>query len=194
MSTMIVLDMQGFVIDKEFIVKELATSNGYQIYHFIFKPPIDFRMLSDKDQTGVRYLEHFHHGLRYSEGFVNYEDLDNIICKILCGAGTVYVKGHQKYDFLNKISRCRATIINLEDQNPTKFEKETPKCMAHQSDSNSCSINNCEKLFQWLTDNNKNNNNIPRTNTDKWNGVFNDINRFSSLKCTSKRVPLNKIL
>lgn len=46
MSTMIVLDMQGFVINKEFIVKELAASNGYQIYHFIFKPPIDFEMLS----------------------------------------------------------------------------------------------------------------------------------------------------
>lgn len=178
MSTMIVLDMQGFVINKEFIVKELAASNGYQIYHFIFKPPIDFKMLSNKDQTSVRYLERFHHGIQYSGGFVNYEDLDNIICEILSGVDTVYVKGHQKYDLLKKISRSRTIIINLEDQNLEKFEKQTPECMAHRSDSKSCSINNCRKLFKWLIDN-------------KWNGVFNDRNRFSSLRCsTSKRVPL----
>lgn len=136
-------------------------------------------------------MERFHHGLQYSEGFVNYEDLDNIIREIFHGADTVYVKDHQKYDLLKKISRSRTIIINLEDQNPGKFEKQTPKCMAHRGDSKSCSINNCRKLFQWLIDNII----IARNNPDKWNGVFNDRNRFSSLKCsTSKRVSLNKIL
>lgn len=79
----IVVDIQGFVIRGEFFPKEIAISNGHQISHYIVKPPMRFSSLSAGDKKTVIYLEREHHGIKFSDGFVNQEEVDSILKNFL---------------------------------------------------------------------------------------------------------------
>ncbi|KAK9878322.1 hypothetical protein WA026_021337 [Henosepilachna vigintioctopunctata] len=149
------LDPQGFMVNNEFIVKELAISNGTQIYHSIFKPKTDFSMLSMKDKRTVEYLENNHHGIKYNDGFVDYKELDDIIEKISIDIDIVYVSGHQKYDFLSRLLEGKHTkVVNVENQglSQLKLNRDYPQCMAHKDNFQMCSLVNCKRIWKWNVD------------------------------------------
>ncbi len=164
------VDIQGFNItsnnNTKFFAKEMAITNGHQANHYLFEMPIKYYSLSTYDKKQVNHATHQVHGLLFAKGYVNYEKIDDIIKEQMCDADIVYVRGHQKKDFLDeKISkidddgqRC-PKIINLETldatwtSSMTKFSRDIPKCMSHLTDKNyMCSLRNCFVIHNWISD------------------------------------------
>lgn len=153
-----VIDIQGFPFET-FCVKEMTIIGAYRTSHIFFKPPMEFRNLTDSMKTQVHYLERYH-GLRYSKGNTDYKFLKDILRDHLYELNLVYLKGHQKEVFLkNELSNIggqysQIDVINvetLEDFSPPIFIKDHPKCPYHKSDSKyMCSLTNCEKLYHWV--------------------------------------------
>ncbi|KAL3287159.1 hypothetical protein HHI36_001638 [Cryptolaemus montrouzieri] len=148
----LVCDIQGFVVCGEFLPKEIAINNGQQISHFLIKPSQDFSPLSQQDKKTARYLERYQHGLKYSKGFVSHHEVPEIL-NILADADLVYVRGHQKHDFLVKHFRyCPPKIVNLEtyDWSPPLPKSSQPICMYHHGKSRICAVTNTSDIFNWI--------------------------------------------
>lgn len=165
---LLVIDIQGFNLP-EFYPKEITFVSGQQRSHYLVKPPLQYRELSDDIKTQVRYLESYYHGLKYSSGYVTDTDLDEILRNHLFNSGLIdalYVKGHQKKEFLEKrLNDLRETstpsIINVEHLNgavieePPNFQKDIPLCLYHKNSNSKfmCSLRNSLKLYDWLYSN-----------------------------------------
>lgn len=148
-----VVDMQGFVIDDKFFVKELSISNGKQVEHFLFKPTTNYSKLSRSDKRTVNYLEKKIHGIKYSSGCVEYADLGTILQNYLTDFEVVYVSGHQKRDILLNNYKGPIEVINLENYGwtlPPKLEKKRPLCLSHNGEAVMCSVTNCKDLYEWV--------------------------------------------
>lgn len=142
----VVFDVQGFIINGKFSPKEMCINNGHQMVHFILKPPKKFFLLTPEEKKQVQWLENNHFNLRYSDGFVSYEEVGNILGKYLNDVDLVYVKGHQKYDFLINELSDKVCVINVENYECPfpNFEKKHPMCMSHKGKGpRMCSMTNC---------------------------------------------------
>lgn len=155
----VVADFQGFHLSDGFHVKEMAINNGHQISHFILKPPREYRLLSLKEKKTVNYLEKEHHGLRFSGGYIHYNEIYSIIKDAFTGVDLIYVRGHQKQEFLEEMFRNIGMEIvpqveNMENHlwSPLRFQKKRPMCMNHEGNGPvMCSITNCKDLFDWFS-------------------------------------------
>jgi len=154
------VDMQGFYVNSQFYVKELAISSGVggQQNHYLFEAPTPYNSLSSADKKTVNHVTSNVHGLRYSTGYVSYDKINEIIKSHICNADIVYVRGHQKLDFLeSKFWEMNLThfplVRNVDNDDSVKFEKDLPMCMNHLPDKKfMCSLRNCDVLHKWLCD------------------------------------------
>lgn len=153
MKTMVV-DMQGFCIPK-FHVKELSFYDGEKTAHYIFKPPKPYSQLEEDVKKQIGYVSYNCHGLKYSSGFIDYEEIKKILHYHLAGINVVYVKGKVKEEFmlemLEDTSNCR--IVNLENvRGCPKFEQNQPLCYYHSFSNRkcSCSLRNALNMYRWL--------------------------------------------
>lgn len=161
---LVVVDIQGFSLP-EFYPKEISFVNGQQNSHYLIKSPVPYSALSPDIKRQVKYLECNHHGLKYSSGYVNDEDLNEILRNHLCAVNIVYVKGHQKQEFLEKRlhdleETSTPSVVNVEHLNvtmeqPPNFCKDLPLCLYHFNNSKKymCSLRNSFKLYNWLYSN-----------------------------------------
>lgn len=165
---LIVVDIQGFNLP-EFYPKEISFINGQQQTHYLLQPPFPYAELSFDIRKQVKYLENHHHGLKYSSGYVSYDVLDDILNDYILNGEVdmVYVKGHQKQEFLEKKllelsaenSSAVPSVINVEHINtcidePPKFVKDIPYCLNHYPNCKyMCSLRNSLKLYNWLHSN-----------------------------------------
>ncbi|KAJ8939269.1 hypothetical protein NQ318_015227 [Aromia moschata] len=86
----------------EFYPKEIAIMSAKHTAHYLLKPPFPYNTLTVELKKHVKYLEQSHHNLKYSDGYIDYNMLDTILQNDLLNADIVYVKGHQKEEFLKK--------------------------------------------------------------------------------------------
>ena len=79
-----VIDVQGFVHEKSFIVKELSIVdlNSQNVFHFLAKPPVNKNILSYYVQRQVSWLQNYHHMIKWEDGVFKYSE----ICANLRGA------------------------------------------------------------------------------------------------------------
>lgn len=151
-----VLDAQGFQVNGEFVVKELAISNGQQIGHFLFKSLANFSSLSRSDKKSIKYLEDNVIGIRYSSGFIQYEELNNILKNCLKDIAILYVNGADQFNFLTKkfdeLNICGMKMINVENYGwtPPVYETVFPSCICHDGNQRMCSLSNCHYLYGWI--------------------------------------------
>lgn len=154
-----VVDIQSFTINNnQYVPKEMAIRMGSTLNYFLFKPPQSYHSLDASSRKTVHYVEQRCHGLRFSSGYVEYEDLNMVLEKNL-NVDFIYVRGQEKYNFLvNKLSELSipATVVNIEaydgdtSYNTPKFYATTPACMNHLQKSAICAINNCDVIYQWM--------------------------------------------
>lgn len=151
MSTL-VIDVQGFSLDAGFLVKEMAISDGQMINHFVFKPCTSYWSLTSHEKQQIHWLENNHHGLQYGDGHVDLSELPDILQRFTIEAKVIFVKGHQKKEFLKKYI-SDIPIVNLEFvENIPKLTKVTSKCcMYHHNTPKICALSNvyllCTKIF-----------------------------------------------
>lgn len=117
------VDMQGFIIDREFIVKELSISiiddinkqirqNSIQPVesHYIFIAPYGWSYLNDACRKQANWLTKNHHGLHWTDGHDSYADISACVEPLLVNNLSIYIKGHQKISWLNEL--CESPLIN----------------------------------------------------------------------------------
>lgn len=143
MSTPVVIDLQGFSINNQFIPKEIAAFNGQQISHHIFKPPGPFRIVPDTAKKDINWLIANHHCIVWNEGSTSLKDFQNIITTITRSSNIIYVKGREKANYLRKFTTKQ--VLELDEQ-PT-LKKNQPKCYGHLKDPCMCALTNVLYLF-----------------------------------------------
>ncbi|KAK5643130.1 hypothetical protein RI129_006975 [Pyrocoelia pectoralis] len=153
------VDLQGFRgDDNKFIPKEFAvvTDDG-NLAVFLFKPPTSYSTLSHDAKKTVNYLETRHHGLRWSSGYVPFQDFEREATKVLKSYNKIYVKGIEKCQVLGFLNK---PIVNLEDNEcPSlknlKKEAQAYRCMHHTIEDPMCALENVLLLQEWEQTNSK---------------------------------------
>lgn len=164
----IVCDMQGFCIP-EFFPKELTFFDGYHMSHFFIKSPRTKTSLMHEVKRQVNYLERHLHYLNFDEGHIELESVPGIIKNLLMNGSSIrqdhlkiYVKGHQKHQYLQKIIQSDeelssfVEVINIEYiESCPRLIPADPMCTHHNiihspNGKCKCSMNNVNLLFYWL--------------------------------------------
>ena len=124
-----VIDIQAFYTP-EFTPKELSImSNDGYIHHYLLTSLKAWNKLPVKSKKQNFHLSHFHHGIRYDDGLMDFSELPRILQNLK--ADRIYVKGHQKQEFLKTIID-NILIINLENfENCPTLVKTEDTCIYH---------------------------------------------------------------
>ncbi|KAL1487573.1 hypothetical protein ABEB36_015746 [Hypothenemus hampei] len=148
-----IVDIQGYVINNEFTVKELAIYDGKDLKSYLFKPTVQYSDLYTSDRKTANYLYHNIHGIPYNAGVVDYSEINDILENDLSSVDIVFVKGQAKADFLASAFMGWVHIVNLEkdttDQVPN-LEPTTENCNNHKLKCCNCSIRNVYVLFGYV--------------------------------------------
>ena len=140
----IIIDVQGFKIENnKFIPKELASYNGFQLSHHIFKAPFKMDLLSPECQKTVLWLMNNHHSISWKNGHTPLHKFTDIIADITKHAETVYVKGKEKADYIRKY--CCKPVIEIEEQ-PALIPSEV-RCFNHLNNQSMCALSNVLYIY-----------------------------------------------
>ncbi|KYN17755.1 hypothetical protein ALC57_09944 [Trachymyrmex cornetzi] len=139
-------DLQGFIVNKKFIVKEVAVLRRGTILthtHYIFSHPMP------------SWLSTYHHGLRWDDGMVPYNMARRLIMEAVLeeDEANVYVKGHEKRGWLADILDSDDIIVETLDAHYEDVESlrnlddcNTIRCGKH---AKNCALQNVFKIFNW---------------------------------------------
>lgn len=159
------MDLQGFIIGRRFIVKEVAVlRKGTVLSHYLFASPMPWHLLTKSDKSQVCWLMANHHGLRWEDGFIPYRMAKRLITRAVTGSiledaeesYLVYVKGLQKREWLKNIldEDARSDIIietlDADYEDITSLNNldtsSTLRCNIHLKH---CALQNVLKIFNW---------------------------------------------
>lgn len=146
------IDIQGFLVNKRFIIKELAAFDGDRTAHYIFMPPVHYDTLTAQDQTTAIWLTNCHHRLEWDSGNVSLEKLPDILQEITKKISIVAVKGLDKVKVLEwYINMARTQIYDVRGP---KLEKTKPSCFGHHCNNDDdvmCALTNVKIIYNNLT-------------------------------------------
>lgn len=149
------VDMQGFVSNKKFHLKEICVLTKNTIFHDFVKPPFPKSQLNRKDKKQAEWLTNEYHGLEWDTGYITRQELINTIAPILKGK-ILLVKGLQKKQWMEDLM-TNIVCINMEDIGcKLKLSEEVvwPKrfvCMKHKRPHWShCARNNAVLMKTWF--------------------------------------------
>lgn len=157
------VDMQGYAFPEQFILKEMSIRMSNMEAHFVFKPPFPYHQISRENRRIVNVAENNLLGIRYSYGEYDYGEIDSILYEYLYDVSRVYVRGHQKYDFLKKrlsqLLPSMIDVVNIERIDewhhhtpPTCKPTHTDEVCSHHMRGGSyrCTRIIAENIFRWL--------------------------------------------
>ncbi|KYN19394.1 hypothetical protein ALC57_08276 [Trachymyrmex cornetzi] len=149
------MDLQGFIINMKFIVKEVAMlRRGTILTHYIFSP-MPWHFLTRFDKSCASWLSTYHHGLRWDDGMVPYNMVWRLITEAVLeeDEAVVYVKGHGKRRWLADILDTDNIIVAILDAHYEDIESlrnlddfNTIRCGKH---AKNCALQNVFKIFNW---------------------------------------------
>ncbi|KAL1516470.1 hypothetical protein ABEB36_000379 [Hypothenemus hampei] len=145
----VVVDVQGYVINSTFTVKELAIYDGKYLKSFLFKPTLKYSSL----YTADRKTYHNIHGISYSAGNVEYSEINNILENNLSSFDIIFVKGQVKVDVLRKYFAEWTHIVNLENSVSSQVPQLEPtkeNCDNHKLKYSNCSIRNVYVVSDYI--------------------------------------------
>ena len=158
MSVPTFVDLQGFIVNKKFIVKEVAVlKQGTVLTHYIFTSPVPWKFLTRSDRSCASWLSAYHHGLRWEDGMIPYNEAKRLITvAVFEDDAIVYVKGREKRTWLWNLllddERERVYIDTLdavyEDiESLTNLDvTNTMRCGQHVKN---CALQNVLKIYNW---------------------------------------------
>ncbi|KAJ3660950.1 hypothetical protein Zmor_005376 [Zophobas morio] len=152
---LVVVDVQGFCLP-EFIVKELAIYDGINTIHETFKSTKQLKEIDERTKKQARYLERYHHMLRFNDGFKEQISVKEILFKYIkeYAVEILYVKGKCKENYLREtLGKDCPKIVNLETiEDSVKLSKEIPACDKHIANNKKCYcfLNNAKCIYNWL--------------------------------------------
>jgi hypothetical protein len=164
------VDLQGFVINNHFVLKELCFSirrnqekcvdNDIPSHHFVFREPFSWKFVSDMCKKRAIWLTAFHHGFYWKQGDTSYEKISTCIAPLMEKDLIIYVKGQQKIDWLKQLCGNREIDCrNIEDygckihlSDGARNEHFQTHCNKHRK-SNQCALRNVKQIEDWYFEN-----------------------------------------
>lgn len=161
------VDLQGFVVGKTFIVKEVAIlRNGTALSHYTFTSPIPWYLLTRSDKSKAFWLMANHHGLRWADGIINYSRAKSLITAAVVGNmyeklendafRLIYVKGCEKRKWLTNLldDNLKSNLIiktldaDYEDC-PSLDKLDADNILRCNNHIKHCALQNVLKIFNW---------------------------------------------
>ena len=91
------VDLQEFVVNKKFIVKEVVLKHGTVLTHYIFTSPMPWKFLTRSDRSCASRLNAYHYGLRWENEMVPYSEAKCLImAAVFEDDAIVYIKGERE--------------------------------------------------------------------------------------------------
>ncbi|KYQ48812.1 hypothetical protein ALC60_12135 [Trachymyrmex zeteki] len=153
------VDLQGFIVNKKFIVKEVAVlKQGTVLTHYIFTNPVPCKFLTRSDRSFASWLIAYHHGLRWEDRMVPYSEAKRLITTaIFEDNAVVHVKGREKRTWLWNLllddERERMYIETLdavyEDMESLTNLDVTNNIMRCGKHAKNCALQNVLKVYNW---------------------------------------------
>ena len=166
------VDLQGFIIGRNFIVKEVAIlRDGSVLSHYFFGSPVPWHVLTKFEKSQASWLIGHHHGLQWEDGNVPYSFAQRLITKAVMGSTEdedgsfplVYVKGCEKREWLTDILGDDArNSVNIETldadyEDIASLNKldvmNTIRCEKHLKN---CALQDVFKIFNWWSNHHHN--------------------------------------
>lgn len=73
MNNSIFVDLQGFIVNEKFIVKEFAVlKHNCELTHLVFKQAMDWNLLTKAERSRACWLTANHHGFQWTDGNIDY--------------------------------------------------------------------------------------------------------------------------
>ncbi|KYN11734.1 hypothetical protein ALC57_16106 [Trachymyrmex cornetzi] len=146
------VDLQGFIVNKKFIVKEVAVLGGGTILtHCIFSHPMPWHFLTRFDKSCASWLSTYHYGLRWDDGMVPYSMVRRLIMEAVLEEDDVI--GHEKRGWLADMLDTDDIIVETLDAHYKDVESlrnlddcNTIRCGKH---AKNCALQNVFKIFNW---------------------------------------------
>jgi len=99
------VDLQGFIVDETFVVKEFAVlREGHVLSHYILGNSYPWVLLSKSERSCVSWLIAKHHGLQWDDEMIPYSMVRCLITTAVIGTkdndddnNLVYVKGKKQW-------------------------------------------------------------------------------------------------
>lgn len=119
-----IVDLQGFMVGKDFILKELYFSifnfndscsdiEKVEINrHYIFKPPFSYSELDKKDKENALCSLAFNHGIYWNSGHINYSEIEKCIQPLQTNNLVLFVEGLGKVQCLRKVCN-NSTLLDI---------------------------------------------------------------------------------
>ena len=163
MSIPTFVDLQGFVFNKNFIVKEAAIlRKGFIVSHYFFTCPVPWGVLIKSERRQVTWATFKHHGLQWEDGNIPYSRAQDLITAAIDvgvsdeeESSLIYVKGHEKRKWLADILDDAANdfIIETLDEHyedvPTLKALDTTNSLRCNKHLKNCALQNVFKLYNW---------------------------------------------
>ncbi|KYN22599.1 hypothetical protein ALC57_05000 [Trachymyrmex cornetzi] len=152
------VDLQGFIVNKKFIVQEVAVlKQGTILTHYIFTNPVPWKFLTRSDWSCASWFSAYHHGLRWEDGMVPYSEAKSLITAAVFEDDTiVYVKGREKRTWLwNLLLDDERELMHIETLDAVYEDMEsltaldvanTMRCEQHVKN---CALQNVFKIYNW---------------------------------------------
>lgn len=156
-----IIDVQGFRRPfAEFVFKEIAIIPlaGQDVLPkvYLFGPPCHWNSLPVKFKSENSWLERNYHGLKWNDGEIPYEELEEILKSDLRDAVKIYVKGLEKKKWIENIMPDVVVVFNMEDYECPSLVKllessyDVP-CKHHNLYYKAnCAVQNALALKKWL--------------------------------------------
>ncbi|KYN11120.1 hypothetical protein ALC57_16737, partial [Trachymyrmex cornetzi] len=161
MTVPMFVDLQGFIVGKKFIVKEVAVLRTEAIlFHYIFTCPMPWSFLTKSEKYCASWLSAYHHGLQWEDGTIAYSMVKRLITMAVIGAkecddnkALVYVKRREKREWLADILDRDNLIIETLDDDYKDIDSlynldviNTMRCGKHIKN---CALQNVFKIHNW---------------------------------------------
>ncbi|KAJ3645420.1 hypothetical protein Zmor_023079 [Zophobas morio] len=148
----VIIDMQGFKRDSQFIPKEVVVLfNEDEYFRFLIRPPCEFCELTRKQQNNVKWLTENFHDLEWMDGTVTYKSVQSFILANVSKNTIVYVKGLEKSRWVEEFLKDEVCVETIDDNITLKKLKEkfpnVKRCAGH---SLTCALENVFLIRNYL--------------------------------------------
>src|SRR5437868_1505328 len=96
------LGVSGADIVKELAIVKIAVCNNalhLQMQSWLFKPPYAWQNLNGKQKKTNNWLTNNRHGIKWSDGDVEYEKFHEVLRRSIPSQSAVYIKGLKKSNY-----------------------------------------------------------------------------------------------
>jgi len=148
-----IIEFQSFRnSNKEFIIKELVildvTTNA--LFYFLFKPPFSFHSLNVEARRTNRWLSQYFHHITWREGFISYNNLEDIMHNFCYKFSHVYTTGMEKCNWIKMYTTAIVKNCMLQKDYPIYQEQTCINIRNEKHKGSNCALRKAYRLYYYL--------------------------------------------